>query len=185
MLVAPNTQGDSSFDHEGPLRHDPRPTEVVPMTGLQIFMAREIGGWPLYTIVIGLGQVCCQLSYNVLQIYISMQMLSATSFQITLLTGRNWQDDVQLYVLGGVFLAASAVWYTLFRLKPSVYVLSAPWIFFGLAFFLIALPSLSNTIHPAHRILSSIATWSYAVASAAAFLFFGLNFGEEAVCLHE
>ncbi len=39
-----------------------------------------------------------------------LQMLSATSFQITLLTGRSWQDDVQLYVLGGVFLAASAVW---------------------------------------------------------------------------
>jgi hypothetical protein len=28
-----------------------------------------------------------------------------------------------------------------------------------------------------------MATWCYAVASAAAFLFFGLNFGEEAVRL--
>lgn len=27
------------------------------MTGLQIFMGREIGGWPLYTIIIALGQV--------------------------------------------------------------------------------------------------------------------------------
>ncbi|KNZ71786.1 Cell wall alpha-1,3-glucan synthase mok13 [Termitomyces sp. J132] len=161
--TSPNTQGYSSSDHDGHLRHDARAPEVIPMTRLQIFMAREIGGWPLYTIVIGLGQ-----------------MLSATSFQITLLTGRNWQDDLQLYVLGGVFLAASAVWYTLFRLKPSVYVLSAPWIFFGFAFFFIALPSLSSAIHPAHRVLTSIATWSYAVASAAAFLFFGLNFGEEA-----
>ncbi|KAG6879976.1 hypothetical protein C0992_008569 [Termitomyces sp. T32_za158] len=159
---SPNTQGHSSSD-DGSHRHDAAVPEVVPMTRLQITMAREIGGWPLYTIVIGLGQ-----------------MLSATSFQITLLTGRNWQDDLQLYVLGGVFLAASAVWYTLFRLKPSVYVLSAPWIFFALAFFLIALPSLSSTLHPVHRVMSSIATWSYAVASAAAFLFFGLNFGEEA-----
>lgn len=137
------------------------------MTGLQIAMAREIGGWPLYTIVIGLGQ-----------------MLSATSFQITLLTGRNWQDNIQLYVLGGVFLAASAVWYPLFRMKPSVYVLSAPWVFFGLAFFMIGLPSVAQVLHPAHRALSSAATWSYAIASAAAFLFFGLNFGEEAVCCH-
>lgn len=110
-----------------------------------------------------------------------MQMLSATSFQITLLTGRNWQDNIQLYVLGGVFLAASAVWYPLFRLKPSVYVLSAPWIFFGLAFFLIGLPSVATALVPAHRALASAATWSYAIASAAAFLFFGLNFGEEAV----
>jgi alpha-1,3-glucan synthase len=134
------------------------------MTRLQIFMARELGGWPLYAIVIALGQ-----------------MLSANSYQITLMTGRNWQDDVQLYVLGGVFLAASAVWYPLFRWKPSVYVLSAPWLFFGLAFFLIGIPSLSGSIQPAHRAISSVATWSYAVASAAAFLFFGLNFGEEAV----
>jgi hypothetical protein len=110
-------------------------------------------------------------------------MLSATSFQITLLTGRNWQDDVGLYVLGGVFLAATAVWYPMFRIKPSVYVLSFPWIFFGLAFLLIGIPSVHSSVAPAHRALSNAATWCYAVASAAGFLFFGLNFGEEAVCL--
>ena len=108
-------------------------------------------------------------------------MLSATSFQITLLSGQNWQSNIQLYVLGGVFLAASAVWYTMFRLRPSVYVLSAPWIFFGLAFLMIGLPSVAKKMIPAHAALSSAATWSYAIGSAAAFLFFGLNFGEEAV----
>lgn len=159
---SPNTPGfpsSSDFDTP-PFSHPP---DVVVMTRLQILMAREVAGWPLYTIVIALGQ-----------------MLSATSFQITLLSGRNWQDDVQLYVLGGVFLAASAVWYPLFRLKPSVYVLSAPWVFFGIAFFLIGLPSVASALAPAHYALSNVATWSYAVASAAAFLFFGLNFGEEA-----
>ena len=155
------------------------------MTRLQIAMARQIGGWPLYTIVIGIAQVICS-SFIVVVISLplmSTQMLSATSFQITLLSGRNWQDNLQLYVLGAVFLAASAVWYPLFRLKPSVYVLSAPWIFFGLAFFLIGLPSISPALAPAQAALSNIATWSYAVASAASFLFFGLNFGEEAVSL--
>ncbi|KAF9053716.1 modular protein with glycoside hydrolase family 13 and glycosyltransferase family 5 domains [Hymenopellis radicata] len=152
-----------SDGYEGSLHHDAGPPEIVPMTGLQIAMSREIAGWPLYTIVIALGQ-----------------MLSATSFQITLLTGRNWQDDVQLYVLGGVFLAASAVWYPLFRYKPSIWCLSAPWVFFGLAFLLIGLPSVNDSLQPAHRALASAATWCYAVASAAAFLFFGLNFGEEA-----
>src|SRR4051812_33884057 len=98
-------------------------------------------------------------------------MLSATSFQITLLTGRNWQDDLGLYVLGGVFLAASAVWYPMFRIKPSIYVLSLPWIFFGLAFLLIGLPSVSPAIAPAHRALANAATWCYAVASAAGSLF--------------
>jgi len=142
--------------------HDPV-VDIVPMTRLQIAMSREIKGWPLYTIVIALGQ-----------------MLSATSFQITLLSGRNYQDNLQLYVLGAVFLVASSVWYPMFRLKPSIYVLSFPWIFFGLAFFLIGLPSLSSTLKPAQHVISSIATWCYAVGSAAGFLFFGLNFGEEA-----
>ena len=110
-------------------------------------------------------------------------MLSATSFQITLLTGRNWQDNIQPYVLGGVFLAATAVWYPMFRLKPSVYVLSLPWIFFGLGFFLIGLPSVHPALAPVHRALSNAATWCYAIGSAAGFLFFGLNFGEEAVSM--
>ncbi|KAF8163338.1 modular protein with glycoside hydrolase family 13 and glycosyltransferase family 5 domains [Crassisporium funariophilum] len=150
-------------DYDGPLHNEANQPPAAPMTGLQIKMSRELGGWPLYTIVIALGQ-----------------MLSATSFQITLLTGRNWQDDIQLYVLGGVFLAASGVWYPMFRLKPSVYVLSLPWIFFGLAFFMIGLPSVHSALHPAHRALTNAATWCYAIASAAGFLFFGLNFGEEA-----
>ncbi|KAJ7285792.1 modular protein with glycoside hydrolase family 13 and glycosyltransferase family 5 domains [Mycena rebaudengoi] len=163
---SPNNQRFSISDYEGPMQNDHQDAglpEVVPMTRLQIAMAREIGGWPIYTIIIGLGQ-----------------MISATSFQITLLTGRNWEDNIQLYVLGGVFLAASFVWYPLFRLKPSVYILSLPWVFFGLAFFLIGLPSISTAIVPAHRALANAATWCYAIASAAAFAFFGLNFGEEA-----
>ncbi|KIK57781.1 glycosyltransferase family 5 protein [Collybiopsis luxurians FD-317 M1] len=164
LPASPNAQSAfSPMDYEGSMHHDGPLPESVPMTRLQIFLAREIKGWPLYTIVIALGQ-----------------MLSATSFQITLLTGRNWEDNLQLYVLGGVFLAASAVWYPLFRLRPSIYVLSTPWLFFGLAFLLIGLPSISSSIHPAHHVLSNVATWCYAVASAAGFLFFGLNFGEEA-----
>ncbi|KAG2142801.1 uncharacterized protein EDB93DRAFT_1157751 [Suillus bovinus] len=125
--------------------------------------ASKIGSWPLYTIIIALGQI-----------------LAANSYQMTLLTGRNYQDNIQLYVLSTVFLASSFVWYTMLRLKPSVYVLSAPWLFYGIAFFLIGVPSLSSKLQGTHTILSDIATWSYAVASAAAFIFFGLNFGEEA-----
>jgi alpha-1,3-glucan synthase len=134
------------------------------MSRLQITMAREIAGWPLYTIIIALGQV-----------------LGATSFQITLLAGATSQNNPHLYILGGIFLVASAVWYPMFRWKPAVWVLSVPWLFFALAFFLIGLPSLAQRPHPAHQMLSTVATWCYAVASAAVFLFFGLNFGEEAV----
>lgn len=42
-------------DYSGPLPHG---NDVVIMTGLQIAMSRELFGWPLYTIIIALGQVC-------------------------------------------------------------------------------------------------------------------------------
>jgi alpha-1,3-glucan synthase len=145
-------------------------------------MARQIGSWPLYTIVIALGQVRPLIPHSHSLSHVSFcKMLAANSYQMTLLTGQNYQNNLQLYVLSAVFLAASFVWYTMFRLKPSVYVLSAPWLFYGIAFFLIGVPSLSTKLQGTHTILSDIATWSYAVASAAAFIFFGLNFGEEAV----
>ncbi|CUA76935.1 alpha-1,3-glucan synthase [Rhizoctonia solani] len=158
----PGTPGEG-FDtknYSGPL---PNENDTPNMTALQISMQRTFYGWPLYTIIIAIGQ-----------------MLGATSFQITLLSGQNWQTNLQLYVLGGIFLAASVVWWALFRLKPSVYVLSAPWIFFFLAFFIIGIPALSDSLTPYRQAFGSAATWAYAVASAAAFLFFGLNFGEEA-----
>ncbi len=105
-FAAPNTQSFKTAgqytDYECPLVHDQG--EVV-STGLQIAMAREIGGWPLYTIVIALGEVP-----------------SPTSFRITLLSGQNSQDN---YVPSGVILAASAVWYPMFHLGPSIWALSA------------------------------------------------------------
>jgi len=44
-------------DYDTALNSDPNQPPVAPMTGLQITMSRELGGWPLYTIVIALGQV--------------------------------------------------------------------------------------------------------------------------------
>lgn len=64
-LSAPNTQIYNPSDYDGPMRHDAGPPEVIPMTRLQISLSREIAGWPLYTIIIALGQVgfrgqlCC------------------------------------------------------------------------------------------------------------------------------
>jgi alpha-1,3-glucan synthase len=161
------------------------------MSRLQIAMAREIAGWPLYTIIIALGQVLSATSFQITLLAGASsqnnlpphveQVLTVTSIRITLLSG---DDNLRFYVLGGVFLTASAVWYPIFRRKPAVWVLSTPWLFFALAFFLIGLPTLTQSLYPAHKALSYLATWCYAVASAAAFLFFGLNFGEEAVSTH-
>lgn len=61
IILAPTHQQFSTADYNGPLRNEPNEphenVDVVVMTRLQIAMSREIGGWPLYTIVIGLGQV--------------------------------------------------------------------------------------------------------------------------------
>ena len=107
-------------------------------------------------------------------------MLSATSYQIVLLAGSNGQTNLQLYIVGAIFFATSAVWYLLFCFRSSVWVLSLPWFFFGVAFLLIRLPNISASLTPAHDIITSVATYSYAIASAGGFAFFGLNFGEEA-----
>lgn len=48
---APSTFGG---DYNGALQNG---NDVVVMTGLQIALSREIAGWPLYTIIIALGQV--------------------------------------------------------------------------------------------------------------------------------
>ena len=72
------------------------------------------------------------------------------------------------------------VWYTILRLLPSRWALSLPWAFFTVAFLLVGLPSLSKVFFPSRVIITSLATYFYAGASSAGFLFFSLNFGEEA-----
>lgn len=52
---APSFAG-SDWDNNNLNGSLPQP-DSVPMTRLQIFMAREVGGWPLYTIILALGQV--------------------------------------------------------------------------------------------------------------------------------
>jgi hypothetical protein len=56
-VLAPNMQAFPHSDYDTALNGDPNQPPVAPMTGLQITMSREIGGWPLYTIVIAFGQV--------------------------------------------------------------------------------------------------------------------------------
>ncbi|CAK5276043.1 unnamed protein product [Mycena citricolor] len=152
--------GSPFMDYQDPSQP---PSDSVPMTRLQVMMSKEIFGAPIYALIIAFGQ-----------------MLSATSYQITLLTGKSYSDSTSLYIVGGIFIAATLFWYPLFRLRPSIWVLGLPWFFFGIAFMLIGLPSIASKIAPLHYTIGNIATYFYAFASAATFAFFGLNFGEEA-----
>jgi alpha-1,3-glucan synthase len=97
-----------------------------------------------------------------------------------LLSGSNTLKETDLYIICSVFVAGTLAWYTLFRMRPSVWVLSAPWVVFGCAFFMIGLPSLYGPFTPPRVIIQRISVWLYAFASSAGFLFFGLNFGDEA-----
>jgi alpha-1,3-glucan synthase len=61
------------------------------MTGVHIAISREFFGWPLYALVMAAGQVDRTYDRPLPFLTISYsQMLSATSFQVTLLSGQNW-----------------------------------------------------------------------------------------------
>ena len=49
-------------DHYGGGTYDEGPPLDPSLTKLQIFMGRSIGGWPLYTIIISLGQLLSAVS---------------------------------------------------------------------------------------------------------------------------
>ncbi|KAJ7507513.1 hypothetical protein B0H11DRAFT_127616 [Mycena galericulata] len=93
----------------------------------------------------------------------------------------DWQELSRQYrpLCPGRLLSSNHL-LVLFCHRPSIYVLGLPWFCFSLAFLLIGLPSVSLSILSAHKVLAEVATWFYAIASAASFAFFGLNFGEEA-----
>ncbi|KAI9612355.1 hypothetical protein KEM48_004086 [Puccinia striiformis f. sp. tritici PST-130] len=140
-------------------------TTALQMNLWQIRLQKRVFGWPIYTILLAAGQV-----------------LGATSFQLSLLSGTSSNGSFDFYVIGAVNILGSISWYWLSRRKPATWSLSMPWIFFGLAFVFIGLPSLSENLkqyfrrHP----LAVAASGFYSFASSAGFLFFSSNFGEEA-----
>lgn len=121
----PHHYPEESYDnHE---QHAPD----VPMTRMQIFMNRSIGSWPLYTIIMSIGQLLSAVSVYFVSLplyYTKLCGVLQTSFQLTLLTGNNSQTNTDLYIIGAIFFVASLSWYILFRMRPSLYVLSLPWV---------------------------------------------------------
>jgi alpha-1,3-glucan synthase len=125
----------------------------------------KIGDWPFYTFLLALGQI-----------------ISANSYQITLLTGTVGQSAEKLYVVASIYFGASIIWWILFRRLKSAFVLSTPFIIYGIAFFILGFAPMA----PGENIrfwMQNVATGSYAVASASGSLFFALNFGDEGAFL--
>lgn len=146
-------------DTEEPMSQFLLPPDYQAPTGIKRIMQYKVGDWPLYSFLIALGQI-----------------LAANSYQIVLLTGTVGQSATQLYVIASVYLATSLIWWYLFRRASARWVLSLPWIFYGLAFWLLAFAPYGKT--PAARgWVQNVATAFYSVASSSGSLFFSQNFG--------
>ncbi|KAK5013612.1 hypothetical protein LTR39_003561, partial [Cryomyces antarcticus] len=146
-------------DGKEPMSQFLLPENYKAPTGLMRLMNTKIGDWPVYAFLLAFGQI-----------------LAANSYQITLLTGENGEAASKLYTVACVYLAASVVWWFIFRRFQSLYVLTAPWAFYGLAFFLLGMAPYAKTTS-GRGWIQNVATGFYGVASASGSFFFAQNFG--------
>ena len=166
--IAPTEDEEHDREHD---EHEPDPNSladqfllgkdyVVP-TGLRKWMQVRIGDWPVYAFLLALGQI-----------------ISANSYQITLLTGEVGQTANKLYIIASIYLITSICWWYLFRRFSSMVCLSLPWFFYGLAFLLIGTAHYASTVS-GRGWIQNLGTAFYAVASSSGSIFFALNFGDE------
>lgn len=126
------------------------------------FLQIRIGSWPIYSFLLALGQI-----------------LSANSYQIVLLSGSISQPASKLYMIAGVYLATSILWWLLFRRFASLYTLSLPFLFYGLGFLLLGISPFIPTSSGARGAVQDVATCLYATGASTGSLFFSVNFGDE------
>ncbi|KAK5662545.1 hypothetical protein OQA88_8457 [Cercophora sp. LCS_1] len=138
----------------------PVPSQVL-TSPLQKFMLRKLFGWPVYTIILALGQI-----------------LGASSYQISLLNDEQGQTASMLYTIASIYAASPVLWWVAFRRLPSVWVLSTPFAVYGVAFLFVGIaPFASSTF--ARGWLQKVASGVYAAASSSGSMYFALNFGDE------
>lgn len=128
---------------------------------LKRWMLTRVADWPIYSLLLALGQI-----------------IAANSYQITLLTGGQGEVNEKLYIVGGIYIATSCLWWLMFRSLKSIYVLSLPFLFYGLAFLFVGLSPLASS-GGGRDWLRNVATGMYVTASSSGSLFFALNFGDE------
>ena len=119
----------------------------------------KIRKWPIYGFLLALGQ-----------------LLSASSFQLVLLTDAWTTTDMEFNIIGIIFIVGTIFWWTIYRKLPSVFVCSIPMFFYALAMFFAFIPISGQAAVWTKR----IAVWIYTFGSGSGSLFFALNFGEEA-----
>ncbi|TGO35925.1 hypothetical protein BHYA_0141g00220 [Botrytis hyacinthi] len=135
--------------------------DYKPPTGLRLVMQYRFFDWPVYSFLLAFGQI-----------------IAANSYQITLLTGTVGQTAEKLYITATIYLVTSIMWWEVFSFFKSIYVLSIPFIFYGLAFFLLGMAPFVDGADGKGWV-QNVATGLYAVAASSGSIFFALNFGDE------
>lgn len=158
MAATPAGSIYEGIDTEEPMSQFLLPDNYQAPTGLRRLLSTKIRDWPIYAFLLALGQI-----------------IAANSYQITLLTGQNGQTATQLYVIASVYLGTSVMWWFLFRKLACLYVVTTPWFFYGLAFFLLGFAPYTSV--GGRGGLNMAATVMYAVASSSGSIFFSQNFG--------
>lgn len=125
------------------------------------WMTTRFLDWPVYSFALALGQI-----------------MAANSFQITLLTGGQTENNEKLYIIGTIYIVASLFWWMMFRKFKAVYTLSIPFMIYGLAFILVGISAFQGA-GIGRDWVRNVATGVYVAASASGSLFFALNFGDE------
>lgn len=154
--------------------------DYAPPTGLKRILRLRVGDWPLYSILLAFVSSTKTTSWwRRSTNYDSQgQVIAANSYQITLLTGQVGQPASKLYVVASIYLVTSIMWWLLYRRLMTVYVLSLPFLFYGLAFFFIGVAPYGPNI-VGRGWLQNVATAWYAIASSSGSIFFAVNFGDE------
>ncbi|KAL2022124.1 hypothetical protein VTK56DRAFT_5953 [Thermocarpiscus australiensis] len=165
--MTPSSLARSVFETSPPNNHYPVDDEFLlgdgyqAPTGLKKLLSIRVGDWPVYSFLLALGQI-----------------ISVSSYQIVLLTGETTQTPEKLYMVASTYIATSILWWALERNFKSVYALSAPWFFYGLAFLLIGIAPFIPDWRVANGV-EDAATCFYAAGASSGALSFALNFGDE------
>ncbi|EMC98218.1 glycosyltransferase family 5 protein [Baudoinia panamericana UAMH 10762] len=146
------------IDSEEPMSQFLLPQNYQAPTGLKRLLMYKVGDWPVYTLLLALGQV-----------------LAANSYQITLLSGQVGQTAQELYIIASVYAAHTIIWWVMYRRLAARYVLALPFLFYGMAFWLLGFAPFGSTV--VRGWVQFIATIMYATASSAGSFYFSQNFG--------
>ncbi|KAL8668001.1 MAG: hypothetical protein Q9168_007129 [Polycauliona sp. 1 TL-2023] len=139
--------------------------QYQPPSGLKKLLLRRPRDWPFYSYLLAFGQI-----------------IAANSYQVSLISGQVGESADKLYVIASIYLATTVLWWLLFRTMKSIYVLSLPFGFYGLAFLLLGIAPYANGL--SRTWMQNVATGFYATASSSGAFYFALNFGSEASLWH-